>query len=75
MDKQLLKRFYEDENMRVEVFRFVKQELDALALIKVYKGEDTKAFKEAKDTMIRVEQKLIAEFEQKAPKQPKNRAV
>lgn len=75
MNNDLLKRFFEDEHMRIEVFKFIKQEMDTLALDAVYKGQDTKGYKEAKDTLVKVEQKLFTQFAVKERKEHSARAV
>lgn len=65
MNDELLKQFYSQEHMRVEVYKFFKQTLDEIALDRVYKGQDTKGIADAKEVLVRAESNLQAKF---APK-------
>jgi len=62
MDDQLLKQFYDQEHMRVEVYKFFKQTLDEIGLERMYKGEDTNGMKLAKEVLIKAEDKLKGKF-------------
>lgn len=62
MDDQLLKQFYDQEHMRVEVYKFFKQTLDEIGLERMYKGEETNGMKLAKEVLIKAEDKLKNKF-------------
>lgn len=74
MNKQLLKQFFDQETMRIEVYKFFKSELDKMALDRVYKGADIAGIKEAKDVLIEVEKALQKEFIVAQKKLDKRRA-
>lgn len=68
MNNKLLKQFFDQEQMRIEVYKFFKHTLDEIALERVYKGEDTQGVKDAKEVLVRVERELQKAFVVKQPK-------
>lgn len=74
MDDQLLKQFFDQEHMRVEVYRFFKAEMDKLALEKMYRGEDVSGIKEAHEVLVRAERELQTKFTHKPVKKDTRRA-
>lgn len=74
MDDQLLKQFFDQEHMRVEVYRFFKAEMDKLALEKMYRGEDVSGIKEAREVLVRAEKELQTKFTRKPVKKDVRRA-
>jgi formylmethanofuran dehydrogenase subunit C len=58
MDKELLKQFFQQEHVRIEVYKFMKQTLDEIALERIYKGEEVGGIKDAKEVLVRAETKL-----------------
>lgn len=75
MDKELLKQFYQQEHMRVEVYKFFKKVLDDIALERVYKGESTEGIKDAKQVLIRAEAELQTMFFSKPKVKDEQRAL
>ena len=73
MDKQLVKQFFDQTNMRNEVFTYIKLALDEMLLKDGYSGEDTKGYKHANDLLIKVQQKMLNDFTVKdtRPKPPR----
>ena len=51
METDELRLFYEQEQMRDEVKRYMHDLLDELALRDVYKGNDVSGYKEARNTV------------------------
>ena len=74
MDQELLKQFYQQEHLRLEVYRFFKQTLDEIALERVYKGGDTAGIKDAKEVLVKAETKLANMFTHKELKPDPRRA-
>lgn len=70
----LLKRFYEDQHMREEVYAFFKQSLDEYALASMYKGRDVQGVPIARSALIHAENKLEAQFAPKVERKDKQRA-
>lgn len=62
MDDKLLKQFFDQEHMRIEVYKFFKAELDKIGLDRMYKGEDTTGMKLAKEVLIKAESALAQKF-------------
>jgi len=62
MDKQLVKQFFDQTNLRDDVFKYIKGTLDEMLLADGYAGEDTKGYKHAADLLIKVQQKMLREF-------------
>ena len=58
MNEELLKQFFQQEHMRVEVYKFFKQTLDEIALERVYNGTETKGIADAKAVLVKAESKL-----------------
>lgn len=58
MNEELLKQFHQQENLRVEVYKFFKSVLDEITLERAYRGESTDGIKFAKDSLIKAETKL-----------------
>lgn len=75
MDKNLLKQFYEQEHMRKEVFMFIRENLNTLAVEMVKANKDTTNLSEAYKAIDRTEQKLTAEFSQKPKQNIRQRSV
>lgn len=74
MDDNLLKQFYQQEHMRVEVYKFFKKVLDEIALDRVYKGQDVGGIKDAKEVLVKAEAKLQQQFAVKEKKTNERRA-
>lgn len=49
----LLNQFYNDEYTREAVIKFLLEQLDKLALERVYAGEDVKGIADARETLAR----------------------
>lgn len=75
MDKQLLQQFFQQEHMRKEVYAFIKQNLDEIALARVYKGQDTKGIADALEALVQTETKLKQMFTEKRDVKDPQRAV
>jgi formylmethanofuran dehydrogenase subunit C len=58
MDKELLKQFFQQEHVRIEVYKFMKQTLDEIALERIYNGQEVGGIKDAKEVLVRAETKL-----------------
>jgi len=70
-----LKVFFEDKEAQKAWAEFILEELNEEALRRVYKGQDTKAVKEAHDIISKSFKKLAELFTPKKPRPPKPRAV
>lgn len=70
-----LVQFTNDETTREGVFDYIQKHLDMHALTLVYKGEDTRAIKDAKEALLKAKSKMILEFGEKKNPGVKNRAV
>lgn len=70
-----ISNFVKDETTREEVFEYILKHLDIHALTLVYKGEDTRAMKDAKEALLKAKSKMILEFGEKKNSTVKNRAV
>lgn len=71
---ETLKRFYDDETMREEVYRFFKEALDEYALAAMYQGKDVQGVPMARSAIVHAEKKLQAEFASKPERKDKQRA-
>lgn len=71
----LLKRFYDEKNMREEVFTFIRSTLDEVSLQMVKTNEDTKNLSKAYTALDKVEAKLRAKYEHKLENKQTNRAL
>jgi hypothetical protein len=74
MNEELLKQFFQQEHMRVEVYRFFKQVLDEMALDRVYKGEDIGGIKDAKEVLVKAETELQKMFTVRQKQKDQRRA-
>ena len=74
MDQELLKQFFQQENMRIEVYKHFKSVMDRVALERVYKGEDIGGIKDAKEIMAKAETELYNLFTPKKKTQDSRRA-
>lgn len=74
MNKELLKQFYQQEQVRDEVFAYLGATLDQLALAKLHKGEPVTGIKEAIDCLKKAESSLTVMFHEKQQTKDPRRA-